>query len=70
MGRESIVMVAQIGTGLATLALAGFHLAQIILQIKALNSTREDAERELSLSSYALFQEHLHSITNESLRHI
>ena len=71
MDWEPIVALAQICTGLATLALASFLAAQIVLQRKALGRAHEDAERELALSSYALFQEHLHvRITNESLRQI
>ena len=71
MDWEPIFAVAQIGTGLATLTLAAFLAAQIILQRKALDRAHEDAERELSLSSYALFQEHLHSrITSDSLRQV
>jgi len=71
MDWEPVVALAQIGTGLATLILAIFLAAQIILQRKALDRAHEDAERELSLSSYALFQEHLHSrITSDSLRKV
>ncbi|SVC14516.1 uncharacterized protein METZ01_LOCUS267370, partial [marine metagenome] len=71
MDWEPIVALAQIGTGIATLALASFLAAQIVLQRKALGRAHEDAERELALSSHALFQEHLHvRITNESLRQI
>ena len=71
MDWEPIFAVAQIGTGLATLTLAAFLAAQIILQRKALDRAHEDAERELSLSAYALFQEHLHSrITSDSLRQV
>ena len=71
MDWEPVVALAQIGTGLATLILATFLAAQIILQRKALDRAHEDEERELSLSSYALFQEHLHSrITSDSLRKV
>ena len=71
MNWEPIVALSQIGTGLATLMLAAFLAAQIILQRKSLDRAHEDAERELSLSAYALFQEHLHTrIANEPLRQI
>ena len=71
MNWEPIVALSQIGTGLATLMLAAFLAAKIILQRKSLDRAHEDAERELSLSSYALFQEHLHTrIANEPLRQI
>ena len=50
MNWEPIVALSQIGTGLATLMLAAFLAAQIILQRKSLDRAHEDAERELSLS--------------------
>ena len=49
MDWEPIVALAQIGTGIATLALASFLATQIVLQRKALGRAHEDAERELAL---------------------
>ena len=46
MDWEPVVALAQIGTGLATLILAIFLAAQIILQRKAHDRAQEDAERE------------------------
>ena len=43
MNWEPIVALSQIGTGLATLMLAAFLAAQIILQRKSLDRAHEDA---------------------------
>ena len=71
MDTDSIVVVAQLLTGLATLIVAIFLAGQFVLQRKVLDRAHLDAERELTLSSLSLFQDHLNSrVTNESVRNL
>ena len=69
MDTELIVAVAQIDTGLATLVVALFLAGQILLQRKALDRAHTDAERDQSLSSFSLVQDHFHlRISSDALR--
>ena len=71
MDTDLIVAVAQIVTGIATLVVALFLAGQLVLQRKFLNRAHSDAERELTLSSLSLFQDHLNSrVVNESVRNL
>lgn len=63
MEAKFVVAIAQITTGIATLIVALFLAGQILLQRKALDRARQDADRELSMSSAALDQELLLSRT-------
>ena len=63
MNTELVIGIAQIVTGIATLGVALFLAAQILLQRKALDRAHQDADRELSMSSAALDQELLLSRT-------
>ena len=69
MDTDLTVAIAQIITGTATLIVALFLAAQILLQRKALDRAQTDAESELSLSSFALVQDHFHlRISSDALR--
>ena len=68
MDWEHLAIVAQICTGLATLVVALFLAAQIRLQMRALDRSHEDAERELLFSSREMAQSLLTARnTNDSL---
>ena len=65
------VAIAQILTGAATLVVAVFLAGQLLIHRKVLDRAHLDAERELTLSSLSLFQDHLNSrVTNESVRNL
>ena len=71
MNTELVVAVAQILTGAATLTVAVFLAAQLVVQRKVLVRAHEDADRELTLTSLGLLQEYLLSrITDDSLRKV
>ena len=68
MDTQVVVAVAQILTSIATLMLASFLAAQLMIQRKQLAITHRDSYRELAFASRTRTQElTLAQITNESL---